>query len=366
MHAIVNRSGLVEVLNLATSVVASRTPKDILKSVRLTTTDDGLLISATDLEVGLRGVVRQVEVKSPGESLLPADKLMQIARESMDETLSIEDDGEKCHITGQDSIFDIYGHDPHEYPPVPDLEGPADLEIDSQVLHRLIERTVFSVAKENTRYAINGVLWEKRGRKLSLVATDGRRLAWATGSTERVNSDDDRKMIVPAKTVSVLQRVLGSIEQQVAVQFSDNQVVVAGAGYTVSSALVEGHFPPYEEVIPQDNDKRIELPTESFLSAVRRASLLANDQSKGVRLHFGDGKLVLSSRAPEQGEATVSMVVDYAGPPLEIGFNPVFLTEALRVAASPIVTAELKDGMRPGIFRVGGDFVYLVMPVSLV
>jgi len=366
MHVVVNRSALVEVLNVASSVVASRTPKDILKCVRLTTTNDGLLISATDLEVGLRGTVRQVEVKKTGESLLPADKLMQIARESIDEVLSIEDDGEKCHITGQDSVFDIYGHDPSEYPPVPDLEGEGDLEIEGQALRHLIERTVFSVAKENTRYAINGVLWEKRGLKLALVATDGRRLAWATGTAERTSGEDNRKMIVPAKTLSILQRVLGNIEQKVTVQFSDNQIVVAGAGYAVSSALVEGHFPPYEEVIPQDNDKKIDLPTESFLSAVRRASLLANDQSKGVRLRFADGKLVLTSRAPEQGEATVSMPVEYAGVPLEIGFNPAFLTEALRVAGAAVVTAELKDGSRPGIFRTGGDFVYLVMPVSLV
>jgi DNA polymerase-3 subunit beta len=133
----------------------------------------------------------------------------------------------------------------------------------------------------------------------------------------------------------------------------------------VSSALVEGHFPQYEDVIPKDSDKKVDLNTEEFLSAVRRAALLTNEQSKGVRLKFEENKLVLSSRAPEQGEATISMKIEYAEAPMEIGFNPLFLTEALRVANAPSITLEMKDGNRPGIFRVGTSFLYVVMPVNL-
>lgn len=364
MHVIISRGALLEVLGAASSVAATRSPKEVLKCVRLTTKDNALVISATDLEVALRVELRQVEVKGQGDVLVPADKLMSIVRESVDDTLAIEADDQVCHIRGKDSHFEVYGQDPRDFPPVPELEGDADLEVEASALADLINKTLFSVAKENTRYAINGILWQKQGKKLVLVSTDGRRLARAVGTAEATGGGDTQ-MIVPAKTVQVLQRVLGNVEGKAGVKFLSNQVVVQADSYVVSSALVEGHFPQYEDVIPKDNDKKIELNTEEFLSAVRRAALLTNEQSKGVRLAFDGGKLTLSSRAPEQGEATISMQVDYSGPAVEIGFNPLFLTDALRVAASPSITLEMKESGRPGIFRVGQTFLYVVMPVNL-
>lgn len=364
MHVLTNRSALLEVLNIAAGIAASRTTKDILKCVRLTAADGKLLVSATDLEVALRAEITQVEASEPGDLLVPADKLLQIMRESMDETLAIEGDGQVCHIRGQDSHFEIYGQDPHEFPPVADLEGPVDIELEGAVLQGLIEKTLFAVARENTRYAINGVLWEKRAKGLSLVATDGRRLARAVGVLTKSTGDESRP-IVPARMMHTLQRILATEEGLVAVQFTANQVIVRAGRYVVSSALAEGHFPQYEEIIPADNDKRAELGTEGLLSAVRRAALLTNDQSKGIRLAFTEGKLVLSSRAPEQGEATISITAEYSAEPLEIGFNPAFLAEALRVVGTPTIQVDLKEGNRPGVFRAGSDFLYVVMPVNL-
>jgi DNA polymerase-3 subunit beta len=151
----------------------------------------------------------------------------------------------------------------------------------------------------------------------------------------------------------------------VAVQLGENQALIRGGPYVLSSALVEGHFPQYREVIPKDSDKRVELTTEEFESGVRRAALLTNEQSKGVRLSFDKGKLVLSSRAPEQGEATIQMGIEYEAEPMEIGFNPAFLSEALKVLEEPMVTLEMKDAGRPGVLRCGDAFLYVLMPVSL-
>jgi len=364
MHVIVNRNALLDVLNVASGIVASRTVKDVLKCVRLTTVDGSLMVSATDLEVALRAGVRQVEVKKKGDTLVPADKLMQIVRESGDETLVLKVDDQTCHIEGQDSHFEIYGQDPRDFPPVPELEGEPDIGIEAEVLDGLIERTAFAVAKENSRYAINGILWEKKGKQLRLVSTDGRRLAQATGNAEQA-SKEDQQMIVPAKTVHVLQKILAGFEGQVSVRFTSNQILVQSGDFVLSSALIEGQFPNYEEIIPQDNDKRIELGTEELLSAVRRAALLTNEQSKGVRLSFDENKLVLSSRAPEQGEATVSLKIEYAEGPIDIGFNPIFLIDALRVIRTPTIFLELKESGRPGMIKAGKEFLYIVMPVSL-
>lgn len=364
MQVIVNRNALADVLVVASGIASARTTKDVLKCIRLTAVDDELLVSATDLEVALRVSIRQVEVQRKGDILVPADKITQIARESMDETLTIGLEEQVCHVRGQDSHFEIYGQDPHEFPPIADLEGEPDVELGVELLCRLIDQTSFSVAKENTRYAINGVLWEKKGKKLCFVATDGRRLARAMGAATQAKSGDS-SMIVPAKTIHVLQRVLANSQGQAAIRFSDNQVIVKSDGYVVSSALVEGQFPNYEEVIPKDNDKSIELETDELISAVRRAALLTNEQSKGVRLSFESGKLILSSRAPEQGEATISMRAGYDGDKVDIGFNPNFLLDALRVAGVPTVNLELKETNRPGVLKTGNEFMYVVMPVSL-
>jgi len=364
MQVIANREALGEAITIAQGVVASRTPKPILQCVKLSATTDGLLLTATDLEVGIRCVVKQVEVTAAGEAVVPADKLSQIVRESADETLQVEADAERCHIRGQDSHFQMYGHDPRDFPPVAELEGPADLEVEAGTLHKLIGQTLYAAAKENTRYAINGILWERKGKKLQLVATDGRRLAKAVGPVQK-SSGADSSVIAPAKSMSVLLRLLADPAAAVGGQVLPQQLVIQCGQATLSSALAEGTFPDYEQVVPRDNEKKVELDSQECYSAVRRAALLTGDQSKGIRLSFKRDALVLSSRAPEQGEATISMRVQYAGEPIEIGFNPTFLTDALKVLDAPTVSLELKEANRPGVLRMGQDFLYVVMPVSL-
>jgi len=364
MRVIANRNALAEGISVAGSVVASRSPKPVLQCVKLSGTKDGLMMTATDLEVGLRYLVSQVEVSAPGEAVVPADKLAQIVRESADETLELEADAERCHIRGRDSHFEVYARDPRDFPPVAGLEGAADVEVEAGVLRKLIERTLYAAAKENTRYALNGVLWERKAKRLQLVATDGRRLAKAVGPVTK-GAAGDGTVIAPAKAMSVVLRLLSDPQASVGVKFLPNQLVVSVGPATVASVLVEGAFPDYERVIPTDNDKKVELDTQEFYSAVRRAALLTSEQSKGIRLSFSRGGLVLTSRAPDQGEATVSMTVDYGYEPLEIGFNPAFLTDALKIIDSPTFVMELREPNRPGLMRSGQDFVYVVMPVSL-
>lgn len=364
MQLIANRVALSEAIAVAGGVVAGRTPKQILQCVKLSATKDGLLMTATDLEVGIRYVIRQVEILQPGEAVIPASKLAEIVRESSDETLQIECQAERCHIRGKDSHFQVYVQDPRDFPPVADIEGTPDLQIRAGELHKLIGQTLHAAAKENTRYAINGVFWEYKGTKLQLVATDGRRLAKASGSAEK-GGGEDGTVIVPAKTMSILLRLLVDGDTPVGLKFLPNQLVIGYGPAVLSSVLVEGNFPQYDQVIPRDNDKKVELGTEEFHSAVRRAALLTSEQSKGIRVAFSKDGLLLQSRAPEQGEASVSMAADYRSEPIEIGFNPTFLADALKVIDTPSFTLELKESNRPGVIRSGEDFVYVIMPVNL-
>jgi len=360
----VNRQELADALGLTGNVAVSRTPKPILQCVLLRVLGDCVELEATDQEIGLRCVVAQVEVADRGEVLVPADKLGAIVRESGDETLDLEADGGYCHVRGLDSHFQINAQDAAEFPTVASLSGDPDFEITGEVLRRLSERTVFAAARESTRYAINGVLWEKRGDTLTLVATDGRRLTLAAGE---VTSGPDRELtaIVPSKVTGLMQKVFGEGDETVAVKVVGNQILLRGRRAVLSTALVEGHFPSYRDVIPEGNDKQATLRVAELFSAVKRAALLTNEESRGVRFAFGPDELALSSRAPQEGEAEVRVPILYEGTPVEIGFNPSFVTDVLRILHVDEVTMDLKESNRPGVLRVGEDFRYVIMPVNL-
>jgi len=364
MKIVCSRRALQEALGLVGSVVSARSPKEVLKCVRLACDGETLYVEGTDLEVAAKAAVREVEVAEPGEVLVPADRLTGIVRESVHETFALEASEDTCVIRGEDDEYKVYGHDPADFPPMAEFGDEPDFSISAEVLRDLADKTTYAAAKESTRYAINGVLWEKRGKKLVLVATDGRRLARAIGPLEKA-TQGDVQAIVPVKAINLLGRLMRTGDELLEVKITSNQLLARTGNGMIASALVEGHFPKYEDVIPKDCDRRARLNRLEFMSALRRASLLTSEESKGVRMQFDDGRLTITSRAPEQGEATIRMSVEFEGEPITIGFNPYFLIDALKVMDDGEVTFELKEPTRPGVLKGSGDFLYLVMPVSL-
>jgi DNA polymerase-3 subunit beta len=366
MKVICNRGALLEALSVAGNVVATRTPKPSLQCVKLSAPDKSLTVMATDLEVAIRYIDHQVQIDEPGEALVPADKMRDIVRESVDDTLSIEIAGDNAIIKGQDSNFKIFTQNVAEFPPVPDFEGEPQFQIAGGHLKQLIGQTLFAAAKESSRYAFNGVLVSVKGKKISLVATDGRRLAMAKGDLVSDNTGKDgAKAIIPAKALTLIDKLVDDPEEAVGFQIKENQILVHTSSATLTSSLVEGQFPPFEDVIPKDCDKKMTASTADFLAKIRLASLLTTEESKGVRLTFSKKGLVLSSRSPESGEATVNFPCKYEGTDVEIGFNPTFLIEALRVVDSDDITLELTAPNRPGLLKGGPDFLYVIMPVNL-
>lgn len=366
MKVICNRGTLLKALLNTGNAVAARTPKPVLQCVKITAADDRLTIAATDLEVAIRHTDAQVQIEQPGETLLPADKFTAIVRESVDDNLSIELVGDQASIKGQDSHFKIYTQPANEFPPVPDFEGEADFSVPGGQLKQLIGQTLFAAAKESTRYAFNGVLVTAKGKKITLVATDGRRLAMAVGDIAGGKmGKEGLKAIIPAKALQLVEKLIDKPDDPVAVQIRENQVIFHTDDATLTSNLVEGQFPPYEDVIPKDTDRKMTAATADLMSAVRRAALLTTEESQGVRLHFSKKGLVLTSRSPDSGEATVNFACKFEGPDIEIGFNPQFMTEALKVMDSDEVTIELTAPNRPGLLKGGPNFQYVIMPVNL-
>ena len=363
MKFICDRAALLDALTATASVTPTRTSTPILQCVKLTVRKDGMVLAAYDHEVGLRFRVRQVEVSTPGETLVACDRLLAIIRESTDETMSFEKEEDLLHIRGSDSHYQIVGQNVREFPPVPDMEGEPDFTIKVGALKNGVDKTLFAAARESTRYAINGVLWQKRGKQLRLIATDGRRLAMSNATLEKAD-DKEVEAIVPTKALALFSRLHFDADEPVEVRITTNQVVLRTEKATISSVLVEGNFPKWEDVVPRDNDKEFTLDTGEFLSAVKRAALLANVESKGIAMRLLGKRMELSSRSAEQGEALVNMEVAYNGEDMRIGFNPEFLIEALKVCDDKM-TFKLKDSSKPGLIRSGKDFEYVVMPVNL-
>ncbi len=362
-----NRAALSEALSLVTTVVPVRTTKPILQGLKIRAEKDSVYISATDFEIGITCLVPQAEIEKEGQAVIPAERLAAIVRESVDEVLAMEVTEATCHIKGNDSNFTVYGHQPEQYPDIPGFDGNAQIEADLVKLQEAVKHCLFATAKENTRYALSGILWEPSGKKLTLVGTDGRRLA---KYKLNLNSETDKKIeaekfIVPAKTMALLDKVGAGEKDKVEVRFVDGKAVFACGKVVISSNLVEGTFPKYEDIIPADYKNKIQLNTAATLSAVKRAALLTNEDSKGVKLALSKKSLVFTSRAPEMGDAEIAMEVDYKGEPMEIGFNPQFLVDVLRVIHEDSFELQLGQSDRPGLIKSGANYVYIVMPVSL-
>jgi DNA polymerase III subunit beta len=370
MKARLPRQEFQDALTAINSLTGGRTTKPILACAKLTAEGDSAELCATDGEAALRWAIPGLSVEEPGTTVLGAERLLSIVRELADAEITLEANERQCVIRGEGSEFKLYVQDAADFPPVPAFEGEPDFALDGRELRRMIEMTLYAAARETSRYAINGVLWDKKGKKLFLVATDGRRLARAGGNLTASYSADF-EAIVPTKALTVFERVFlaprDGEQAPVAVKVTPNQMLLRWEGRVLSTALVEGRFPKYDEVIPKDSDRIARVNRLEFHAAVRRAALLTTEDSRAVRLAFEQQRLLITARSPEQGEARLEVPIEYNHPPLEIGFNPWFLADALKVMAYEEVSIEMHESFRPGVLygKEKGEFLYVVMPVSL-
>ncbi len=359
-----DRTSIVDALAMASAVVPSRTTTPVLTCLKLTAADGELYLRATDGQISLSLAVPGVDVASAGEALVPADKLGQIIRACEDSTVSLEMDKNVATVKGDGSTFKVFGYDPKDFPANRDPQPTGAFEVTAETLRRLVARTLFATAVENARFAINGVLMERKGKRIRLVGTDGKRLAVAAGGC---SGDGDMTLIVPSKSLNILVKMLHDPDAKVTIGKADGQAVfqVEGVGTLVTS-LVEGTFPPFEDVIPKDQDKRVTFDAADLAAAIRRAALLTNEESKGVRFAFKGDMLVVSSRAPEMGEAEIRVPMSgYQGDAIEIGFQPAYIVDALKVVDGQQVMIEMRSPQKPGVFKVGQEFTYVVMPVNV-
>jgi DNA polymerase-3 subunit beta len=323
---------------------------------------------ATDLEVGIRYELRGVRATRSGTAIVPVLRLISILRETSDEEISIDSSIEKTVIRTSAGKFEMLGGDPDTFPDVPHLEPDATYhEIRAGVLRTQLRRTSFAAEKkENARYNVNGVLWEFANNVGRFVATDTKRLAYSEcpvdshGETSATSSQ-----IVPLKTITLLERNLTDEGELIRVSFKPNAAVFQTERALIHSGLGSGKFPPYRDIFPKKHGVSLSLPVADFTSRLRQAAIMIDEESKRVDFDFQPGKVTLSARGAETGMSDVSLDLPESQASLKIAFDPSYILEMLRaIDGETTITLEMTDGMKPAVFKLGSEFLYLVMPMG--
>lgn len=367
MKIICHREAFLSACQLASTAVPSKDVKPVLRNIKAEADQDRCTLFATDLELGLRMDVGSVEVKRSGKVLLPASKIIAILRETRDDQLEITATPDAITIKGKNLEFDLPVEDPNLFPDVPDFNDEKCHEIRAGELRDMIKRTVFSCATETARYSMTGVLWELEGSDVRLVATDGRRLAMSQGLAKSVGGHATTGMstVVPAKAMGVLERNLADDDEIVKVHIQTNDVFFKTDCSVIYSRLIEGRFPDYRAILPKTASLKLLLSAGAFLSGVRQAAIMSDDETKKLNFHLDPGKIVLQAQAALGGKSKVEMAVDYDGPSISTSFNPGFLVDMLKTMPPETeLQMELNDPARPVLFRMGGNYIYLVMPLT--
>jgi DNA polymerase III subunit beta len=379
MELVVRKTDLLRELQLFQGIVERKNTIPILANVLIEADGDKVRLLATDLEVGLRSTCAASVTKS-GSLTLPAKKLYEIIKALPDTDIRIEEDksGVKVAADRFDSRMQTLPRE--DFPSLPDGTGVYSAALPRDVLKHMVSKTQFAITGEDTRYFLNGALFILRGDSMSLVSTDGHRLALITvpraaasakgKAKDKDKPDDEVRVILPRKTLLELGRLLGEGgEGDIQFERGENHLFFEVGGRLLISRMIDGQFPAFERVIPKGNDKRIDFDRDKLTNAVKRVALLSNERSRAVKFQIDKGKVEILSSSPEFGEAKEVLMVEYAGTPVTICFNAQYVLDFLSVVETDSVGLEFKDEMSQAVMKPigadGYDYTYVIMPMRV-
>lgn len=364
-------TGLQQVLN----VVGTRATMPILSNVLIKAEGSQLSLTTTNLDLGIRCHI-QAEVEVEGVITLPVRKLATIIRALPNIDVLVEASGSgQAKITSGGSNFRIMGIGEEDFPPLPSFADQHVFHLSQAELANMLKSVSYAQSKDENRYILNGVYFIFEDNALNLIATDGRRLALTSREIE-VAENNGGSLILPAKTVDELERLLGHGEE-VKITFNERQVAFTinisddsekGGlvnGIYLVSKIVEGNYPNYKQVIPKETENRIKVERELMAECVSRAALVTSDKNNSVKLKIGNNVLEISGQSPEYGESHESMAIAYEGPEVTVAFNPTFLLDPLKSLTKDEVYFEFKDDLSPGVFKTLDSFLCVIMPLRL-
>lgn len=365
MEIKVDKNELLKKITLEVNIAASKpSTLPILNNILLETQKDGRLkIVATDMEVGISTLL-PVDIIQQGSITIPAKKFHDIIKELPDGEVEINvTKNNTINIKTRKASFKIMGLDKEEYPKLPEFSLENAIEIDQSIIKESLSLTSFAISHDETRYVLNGVLISFQGKQIKFVATDGRRLAFFKKDVEQ-KSNTNIEMIVPAKTIHELLKLL-NWEGKVKIIPSQNKVIFYLEDTVLSSSLIEGNFPNYEQVIPKEEKTQTQVNREEFLQAIRRASLLTSPESPAMKFDFIKNKIIVSAKSPNMGEAKEDVASEFKGNEITIGFNPGYFIDVLKNLEEEKITISLTEPDKPGLVKGREGYLYVIMPMQI-
>ncbi len=362
------RHDLLDSVNRAKTVVSSKTALPILSHILLETRENAVRLSATDLKVSIECTV-DCTVEEPGALTVSSQRLAMILSElpDADVTLSLGENN-VIHLTCGRIQTRLFSMAPEEFPPIRTFDNIEPLVFPQEILRKMFTKTSFAICTDQARYNLTGLLVEIQDGRLTVVATDGRRMSVCM-ERENVPQGANIKVIIPGKMIGELERLLGN-DGEVSVYLDEAQTAFSFGNTRLVTALIEGNFPNYEVVIPKKHDKEAVINTAAFIEAVRRTRTMTNDKFNNVRFILSSGMLQLKVVTPEVGEYEEELNIEYDGESVDIAFNPDFLLDILRNVDSEMVCLILKDMTSPGIVKPFTEasvdsYINVVMPIRL-
>jgi DNA polymerase III subunit beta len=368
MKVSVQRDQLLEAIQRVQSVVEKKNTVQILANILCVAKDETLSLSATDLEVGIK-VTLPVRIQEEGKITLSAKHFLDIVKELPSVELNItRKNNDWVEMVCGKSRFNIVSLSADEYPSLPQFEEKEYFEANPHNLAAMIDQTSFAVSTDATRYHLNGVYFEKTENDLMrMVATDGHRLSFVDKEVFLNVPQLRRGMIIPKKGLNELRKLLDQAEQRVGLAFDRGYIYAHTENTYLFIRLIEGEYPDYHQVIPKTVNSTAQLKREHLTSALRRVSLLAHEKSRGIKLHFSQNLLTITSSNPDMGDAREELEITYEGQETDIGFNAKYLLDCLPVISSEHVEFSFKDRLSPGILQ-GIDqrnHTYVIMPMRI-
>lgn len=371
MEIVVRKTDLQRELSLLQNIVERKITIPVLANVLVEADSDTMRMMATDLDMSLRTQC-PASVSKGGTLTLPAKKLFELVRELPDTDVRIETDRSGVKIAADRFESRMSTQSPDDYPQLPTLgEGAAAAEVlPAAGLRQMIAKTGFAITGEDTRYFLNGALLVLTNTQMSLVATDGHRLAFVTAPREVPKghgAEGETKILLPKKTLMELNRVLGDGTSDILLRKGENHLFFELGTRQLASRVIDGQFPAYDRVIPKNNDKKIDFERERFARAVKRVALLSSERSRAVKFQIDKGQVDVVSSNPDLGDAKETLLVDYDGPSMQLCFNAQYVSEFLSAVETEQVVLEFKDETSQAVMKPvapeGYDYLYVIMPM---
>lgn len=359
----IERDVFQEALTQVQHVVGNKTTLPILSNVLIQADEKGLELSTTNLDVAM-AVRIPASVEESGKTTLPARRLSTIVRELAGTEVQISvDDSNTASVKSGPSFFKILGLSETEFPKIGEFEEAKEFTIEQRLLKDALKKTAYAISTDETRYVLNGVNFVIGDGNLTLVATDGRRLAMVEQNLE-IPGGNDTAVIIPTKAVMELQRLLDD-EGEMKIQLTNSQAAFSLNNSFLVTKLIEGNYPNYRQVIPGEAKYRIPLEREVLHNAVKRVAILVNEKTNSIKFTFADSQLTISTNSPEVGEAKESLDIKYDGPEMSLAFNPEFVMAPLRNLDQDEVYLDLIDESSPGVLKIDEPFLYVIMPMRV-